>query len=75
MNNISLHCLLYLDRIEGWLGAISSIWLLWLLLLTIRWENWCKLTGLIGEELGIEGSRQLWIPVEQQLGRLQHQLR
>lgn len=58
------------------MGAVhSAVRVLGLLLLTVRWEKRCKLTDLIGEELGVEGRRQLWIPVEQQLGRLQHQLR
>lgn len=65
---MNLSCFRDLHRIQGWLGASSSMWVLWLLLLlTVRWEDWCKLTGLIREELGVEGKRQLWVPVQQQL--------
>lgn len=58
-DSMNLSCFRYLDRIKGWLGTRSSIWVLWLLVLTVWWENWCKLTGLIRKELGVEGKRQL----------------
>lgn len=71
----TLCCFGYLDRIEGWLRAVSDVWVQRLLLLAVRWQKWRELTGPVGKELRIEGSHQLWIPVQQQLRRLQHQLR
>lgn len=67
-----LCCFWYLDGIEV---RLSGVGVQGPLLLAVRRQERRELAGLVGKELGIEGGHQLWMPVQQQLRRLQHQLR